>query len=147
MTVELEQTGRQTQKVQLHRTETGRGRFEAVLNNLPAGGYHAKMIAPALPGRVSAADFVVDPPQSELARVQIDAEEMKQAAEVDQGRLLYLQGRFRACSSDLPDGRQVPVESLPPRAALEPLAAAGFVAGIADRGMAAAEAEGDGVAG
>ncbi len=50
VTVELEQTGRQTQKVQLHRTETGRGHFEAVLNNLPAGDYHAKLIAPPLAG-------------------------------------------------------------------------------------------------
>ncbi len=113
VTVELEQIGRQTQKVQLHRTETGRGRFEAVLNNLPAGGYHVKMIAPALPGRVSAADFVVDPPQSERARVQIDAKEMKQAAEVTKGGY-YTYKDISRLLSDLPDGRQVPVESLPP---------------------------------
>ena len=113
VTVELEQIGRQTQKVQLHRTETGRGRFEAVLNNLPAGGYHVKMIAPALPGRVSAADFVVDPPQSERARVQIDAKEMKQAAEVTKGGY-YTYKDISRLLSDLPGGRQVPVESLPP---------------------------------
>ncbi len=38
---------------------------------------------------------------------------MQQAAEADQGALLYLQGRLRLID-DLPAGRQVPVESLPP---------------------------------
>ena len=144
VTVELEQVGRQTQKVQLHRTETGRGHFEAVLNNLPAGGYHAKLISPPLPGQVSAADFVVAPPQTELARVQMDATEMRQAAEADQGTLLHLQGRFRP---DRRFARRPAGAGREPaaRAALEPLAAAGVGAGIADRRMAAAEAEGDGV--
>jgi hypothetical protein len=113
VTVELEQIGRQTQKVQLHRTETGRGRFEIVFSNLPAGGYHARMIAPALAGRVSAADFVVAPPQTELARVAIDATEMRQAAEVTKGHY-YTCKDAQHLIDDLPDGRQVPVESLPP---------------------------------
>ncbi|MGO9113196.1 MAG: hypothetical protein ACLP9L_28515, partial [Thermoguttaceae bacterium] len=113
VTVELEQTGRQTQKVQLHRTETGRGYFEAVMNNLPAGGYHAKMIAPPLPGRVSTADFVVAPPQTELARVQMDATEMQQAAEVTKGHY-YTYKDASHLIDDLPEGLQVPVESLPP---------------------------------
>ena len=111
--VELEQVGRQTQKVPLHRTETGRGYFEAVLNNLPAGGYHAKIIAPPLPGRVSTADFAVAPPQTELARVQMDATEMQQAAEVTKGRY-YTYKDASHLIDDLPEGRQVPVESLPP---------------------------------
>jgi len=112
VTVELEQIGRQTQKVQLHRTETGRGHFEAVLNNLPAGGYHAKLIAPPLPGRVSAADFVVAPPQTELARLQVDASEMRQAAELTKGHYYTCKDASRLID-DLPEGRQVPVESLP----------------------------------
>jgi hypothetical protein len=113
VTVELEQIGRQTQTVQLRRTETSRGHFEVVLNNLPAGGYHAKMIVPALPGRVSAADFLVAPPQTELARVQMDATEMQQAAKVTKGRYYTYKDASRLID-DLPDGRQVPVESLPP---------------------------------
>jgi hypothetical protein len=113
VTVELEQVGRQTQKVPLHRTETGRGYFEAVLNNLPAGGYHAKLIAPPLPGRVSTADFAVAPPQTELARVQMDATEMQRAAELTKGRY-YTHKDASHLIDDLPEGRQVPVESLPP---------------------------------
>ena len=145
MTVELEQIGRQTQKVQLRRTETGRGHFEAVLNNLPAGGYHAKLIAPPLPGRVSAADFVVAPPQTELASVQMDAGEMQQAAEVTKGHYYTYKDASR---SDRRFARRQAGAGREPaaRAALEPLAAAGVGPGVADRRMAAAEAEGDGLA-
>ena len=113
VTVELEQIGRQTQKVQLHRTKTGRGQFEAVLNNLPAGGYHAMMIAPTLPGKVSSTDFVVAPPQTEMARLQMDATEMRQAAEVTKGHY-YTYKDASDLIDALPDGRQVPIESLPP---------------------------------
>ena len=112
VTVELEQIGRQTQKVQLRRMESGRGRFEAVLNNLSAGGYHARLIVPPLPGRVAAADFVVAPPQTELARVQMDATEMRQAAEVTKGHYYTCKDASRLID-DVPIGRQVPVESLP----------------------------------
>jgi uncharacterized membrane protein len=113
VTVELEQSGRQTQKVQLRRTETGRGYFEALLSNLPAGGYHAKLIAPALPGQVSAADFVVAPPQTELARVQMDTTAMQQAAQVTKGHY-YTWKDASSLINDLPDGVQVPVDNLPP---------------------------------
>ena len=144
VTVELEQIGRQTQKVQLHRTETGRGHFEAVLNNLPAGGYHAKMISPPLAGagfggrfrRHSAAD---------RAGPRADGRHRDATGRrSDQGTLLYLQGRLpsdrRLARRPAGAGRESPA-----RAALEPLAAAGVGPGTADRRMAAAEAEGDGV--
>ena len=113
VTVELEQTGRQTQKVQLHRTETGRGYFEAVLNNLPAGEYHAKLIAPPLPGQVSTADFAIAPPQTEMANLQVDATAMQQAAKVTEGHY-YTYKNASQLIDDLPAGRQVPVETLPP---------------------------------
>jgi hypothetical protein len=109
----LEQIGRQTQKVQLHRTETGRGHFEAVLNDLLAGDYHAKMISPPLPGGVLASDFVVRPPQTELVRLQMDAAEMRQAADVTKGHYYTCQDASRLID-DLPAGLQVPIESLPP---------------------------------
>jgi len=113
VTVELEQIGRPTQKVQLHGAESGRGNFQAVLSDLPAGGYHAKIVSPPLPGRVSAADFTVAPPQTELARLQLDVAEMRQAAEVTKGHYYTYKDAPRLVD-DLPDGRQVPAESLPP---------------------------------
>jgi hypothetical protein len=111
--VELVQAGRQTQRVPLRRSESGRGRFEAVLNNLPPGDYHAKVIAPALSGQVSSADFHVVPPQTEMVRLQVNPAEMQQAAEVTKGGY-YTYKDVSRLIDDLPAGRQVPVESLPP---------------------------------
>jgi hypothetical protein len=114
VTIALEQTGRETEKVQLRRdSQTGdRGRFEAVLSNLPAGGYHAKIIAPTVPSDVPVADFVVAPPQSELSRVQMDAVAMQQAAAITKGKYYAFQDAAQL-PTDLPGGRQVPVENLP----------------------------------
>jgi len=113
VTVELEQIGRPTQKVQLRRGETNRGQFEAVFNDLPVGDFHAKMILPALPGRIPSADFAVAPPQTEMAHLQMDAAEMRHAAEVTKGHY-YSYKDAPGLVADLPEGRQVPVESLPP---------------------------------
>ncbi len=113
VTVELEQIGRQTQKVQLHRMDTGRGHFEAVLNNLPAGDYHAKMISPPLGERISAVDFVVTPPPAERTGLRMDATEMKQAATATKGGYYTAKDASRLIEN-LPAGRQVPIESLPP---------------------------------
>ncbi len=113
VTVEVEHSGRQTQSVQLRRTEVGRGQFEALVSNLPQGDYHARLIAPSLPGRVAAADFRVNPPQTELARAEIDAAAMREAAQLTKGDYLTYKDASRLID-DLPAGRQVPVESLPP---------------------------------
>ena len=114
VTIALEQTGRETEKVQLRRdSQMGdRGRFEAVLSNLPAGGYHAKMIAPNLPSGVPAVDFVIAPPQTELTRLQMDAAAMQQAAAMTNGKYYAFQDAARL-PANLPGGRQVPVENLP----------------------------------
>ena len=114
VTISLEQTGRETEKVQLRRAleALDRGRFEAVLSNLPAGGYHAKMIAPTLLSGVPAVDFVVASPQTELTRLQMDAAAMQQAAAMTNGKYYALQDAARL-PADLPGGRQVPVENLP----------------------------------
>jgi hypothetical protein len=114
VTVELEHFGSQTQNVQLHRTETGRGHFEAVLNNLPAGSYHAKIILPPLPpGEVSTADFVVDVSQTELAQVQMDASVMRQAAKVSNGDY-FTPSDAGNMIDKVPAGRLEPGEGLPP---------------------------------
>ena len=117
VTIALMQTGRETEKIQLSRdsragVSADRGRFEAVLSNLPAGGYHAKMIAPSVASDVPAADFVVGPPETELTRVQMDAAAMQQAAALTNGKYYAIQDAVRL-PADLPGGRQVPVENLP----------------------------------
>jgi hypothetical protein len=117
VTIALEQTGRETQRVQLcrdSRANSGaeRGRFEAVVSNLPAGAYHAKMITPSFQSGVPAVDFAVAPPDTELARVQMDTAAMQRAAELTNGKYYNFQDASHL-PADLPGGRQVPVENLP----------------------------------
>lgn len=109
----LEHQGHKTQRVQLHRIEAGRGLFEGLLNPLPAGAYHAWIAAPTLEGRAPAVDFTVAEPQGELARVQMETSELRQAAEITKGRFYTLADADRL-PGDLPEGRQVPIENLPP---------------------------------
>ncbi|MGA2618704.1 MAG: hypothetical protein ABSF26_13910 [Thermoguttaceae bacterium] len=113
VTVVLEHPGHQTRRLQLHRLEAGRGAFEGLLSTLPAGGYHAWIAVPALAGRAPAVDFAVAPPPGELARVQMETAEMRQAAEITKGRCYTLADAGRLLD-DLPEGRQVPIENLPP---------------------------------
>jgi hypothetical protein len=118
VTIELEQPGRQTERVQLRRDARAgdsapRDRFEAALQNLPAGSYHAKMVVPSVTGNVPAADFVVRPPESEKIDVPADAADMRQAAALTNGKYYTIEDVSRL-PGDLPGGRQVPVENLPP---------------------------------
>jgi hypothetical protein len=112
VTVMLESPGRKTEHV-LHRVEAGRGIFEGVLRGLPAGAYHASIAVPAMEGQAPAADFTVAAPQGEMARIQMDAAAMRQAADMTKGRFYALADAGRL-PGDLPEGRQVPIESLPP---------------------------------
>jgi hypothetical protein len=117
VTIALEQTGRETKRVQLRRdaqanSGSARGRFEAVLSDLPAGPYHVKMTTPTFPSSVPAADFVVAPPETELARIQMDTTAMQHAAALTNGKYYSFQDAGRL-PTDLPGGRQVPVENLP----------------------------------
>ena len=86
VTVVVEQSGRQTQRMQLHRTAAGRGVFEGVLDRPAPGDYHAWIAVPALEGQSPAADFTVAPPAGEFAQVRMDAAEMRRAAEQTGGR-------------------------------------------------------------
>lgn len=112
--VVVELPGRQTQRVQLRRTATGRGVFEGVLNRSAPGDYHAWIAAPAVEGQAPAVDFTVTPPAGELAQIRMDSAEMRRAAEETGGRL-YTFETADELLDDLPPGQQVPIETLPPR--------------------------------
>lgn len=118
VTIDLARPGRRTEKVQLRRagqtdSAAQRNRFEAVLQDLAAGSYHARMIVPSVAGNVPAADFIVRPPEIEKINVPIDAADMRQAAALTNGKYYDIQDASRL-PDDLPGGRQVPVENLPP---------------------------------
>ena len=111
VTVVLEHKGHQTRRIQLHRSTAGRGVFEGLVSKPPPGAYHAWV--PAVEGQATAVDFTVAAPPGEFERVEMDAAEMRRAADETKGRYYTFTTAGRLLS-DLPPGRQVPVESLPP---------------------------------
>ncbi len=92
----------------------GRGIFEALVAQPAIGAYHAWVAAPTLEGKAPAADFTVEPQPGETERLQMDGVELRRAAERTKGRFYALADADRL-PDDLPEGRQVPVESLPPK--------------------------------
>ncbi len=111
--VVLERQGRKTERVQLHRSEAGRGTFEGVFDKAPMGSYHGWIALPALEGTAAAVDFTVSPPPGEFARLAMDAAEMRQAAAETKGRFYTFADADRLLA-DLPPGRPATIETLPP---------------------------------
>jgi hypothetical protein len=114
VTVVAEREGHKTERVKLARNATNRGVFEGVVPALGDGSYHLWIATPALEGQAPAADFLVVPPPGEFERVQMDVAELTRAAEETRGRF-YRIGDSRRLAADLPAGRQVPIEALPPK--------------------------------
>ena len=114
VTVVVEHQGHRTRRIKLHRTTAGRGVFEGRLNSPAIGSYHAWIAAGAEEGRATAADFTVVAPPGEFERVRMDAVELREAAQLT-GGAYYTFANAGDLLDDLPPGRQVPVESLPPK--------------------------------
>jgi hypothetical protein len=114
VTVVLEREGLNNERIQLHRNATNRGIFEATKSDAVDGKYHAWMAAPTLEGQAPAADFLVVAPPGEFERVQMDAAELKRAADETRGRF-YRASAVDRLLDDLPPGHQVPIETLPPK--------------------------------
>jgi len=113
VTVVVEQEGRQTRRVQLHRSGD-RGMFEGLLGQLPIGNFHAWIAVPTMAGRAPAVDFAVLAPPGEFEHVQTDTAALQQAAKETEGRYYTLQTASRLLA-DLPVGRQIAIQSLPPK--------------------------------
>ena len=109
----LENQGHQTHRIQLHRRENRRGVFEGVLEHVVTGTYHAWVAVPASEGRPPAVEFNVVAPLGEFAELRMEAGEMRRAAEATQGHY-YDFSTAAQLPDDLPEGRQVPFETLPP---------------------------------
>jgi hypothetical protein len=114
VTVVLEHQGHKTRRIQLHRTGVGQGNFEGAVAAIPEGKYHAWVAIPAMEGPAPAVDFSVAAPPGEFERVQMDKVALEQAADRTGGRFYTFETAGRLLS-DLPPGRQVPIESLPPK--------------------------------
>jgi hypothetical protein len=129
--VVVEREGGQRQTLALHRHATDRGTFEGSAGQLTDGKYRVWISAPALGREPAAAQFTVSAPPGELARQEMDAAGLREAARLSQGKF-YTFATAGRLLADLPRGRQVRIESLPPRPIWNaPILAALFVGIIA----------------
>lgn len=113
--VMLTQQGRGQRRVMLRRAALDRGVFAADVANLATGKYHAWISDPATDGMAPSADFEIITPDTELTRLTVDAADLRRAAEISGGRY-YTYETAEEILKDLPAGRQVRIEPLPPRA-------------------------------
>jgi len=113
VTVVLEREGSKRQQITLRRDAIDRGIFEGVASNLADGSYRAWVAAPTLEGRPPSQRFSVVAPPGEHARLEMDAADLQLAAKTSQGRFYTIKTANRLMK-DLPRGRQVRIESLPP---------------------------------
>lgn len=113
VTVALEPSGQARQLVKLPRHPTVAGVFEATLPQLPEGEHEVLLVEPQPVGASAATRFSIVAPPGEMARTEMDAAALRNAAELTGGRF-YTISTASQLLSDLPVGRRVPVESLPP---------------------------------
>jgi von Willebrand factor type A domain len=115
VTVMLERGGQSQarQTLTLHRSGSNRGVFETTLVNPHDGNYHVWMTEPTLLSGQPATDFQVLPPKGETARLEMDADQLRQAAEMTKGHF-YTFATSGDLLKDLSPGKPEPLERLPP---------------------------------
>ncbi len=127
----VEADGGQRRQIVLHRHQSERGLFEGSAGSLPEDRYRASIVTPALDDASAIARFAVATLSPELARTQMDGEALREAAKASLGKY-YTTATASKLLLDLPPGRAVRIESLPPRPLWNaPIAAGVFVALIA----------------
>lgn len=113
VTVIVEREGAKNERLQLHRNAGDRGVFEGIISRPADGACHVWVAAPTLPGDAPAADFRVVAPPGERARWQTDVAALRRAASDTRGRS-YNIATAGQLLKDLPQGRQVKTDPLPP---------------------------------
>ncbi len=127
VTLMLEREEGQRKSLTLHRDAAARGVFAGSVSNLAEGRYRVWMASPTLEGKPPATQFSVIEPPGERNRLETDLADLRAAAEKTQGRF-YTFATASKLIDDLPAGRQVRIESMPPEAVWNyPLLAAAFV--------------------
>ncbi len=109
----LERQQGRRQRINLQRDAVRRGVFGGTASNLTEGTYRVWVVVPRLDGKPPTWRFTVVPPPGEQAKLMMDAADLKQAAQTSEGKF-YTLGSADRLLADLPQGRQVRIESLPP---------------------------------
>jgi hypothetical protein len=115
VTAILEHSSGRRRNIRFVRDGTHRGVFQADVSELADGDYRAWLATPVVGGEPPALRFEIIAPRGERARLEMDAADLRLAAERSSGKFYTLQDVERL-TRDLPPGRQVRVQTLPPRA-------------------------------
>ena len=113
VTVVVQHPNEKNRRVQLQRNATSRGIFEGVLTGTTEGSYHVWMATPSSESEAPAVDFLVVAPPGELEILRMDVAELAETARRTRGQF-YQIATAGQLIEDLPPGRQIPIESLPP---------------------------------
>ena len=109
----IEQQGGRQQTLPLRRNNINRGVFEGRLQDAEQGRFRAWIVSASQSGQGPAVDFDVAAPPGEYERTEMNESEMREAATATGGRF-YLVTDVDDLVQDLPEGRQIVVESLQP---------------------------------
>jgi hypothetical protein len=112
-TVLVDAAGQVRRRVTLRRNPAMEGVFEGAVTNLPDGQYEAVLEHPPSPGIPPATPFSVVALPGELAETEMDAAALAFAAETTRGKF-YTIADVDRLPAELPAGRRVPRENLPP---------------------------------
>ncbi|MCO6456140.1 MAG: hypothetical protein J5I93_12645 [Pirellulaceae bacterium] len=107
-----QELGRRRQLV-LRRDDAGRSVFEGTLSDLPEGRYRAWLATPTVEGQPPSRRFEIVAPPGEQTRLEMDSADLQLAARQSRGKF-YTLATAGDLLNDLPPGRQVRIEPLPP---------------------------------
>ncbi len=113
VTILIGSAGRARRRINLHRNPAAAGVFEGSLVDFAEGQYEAVMAEPQLPGDPPATRFAVVAPPGELSKLEMDVATLTAAAETTGGRFYTIENANRL-PAELPAGRRVPLDNLPP---------------------------------
>ncbi len=111
--VVVEQEGGKRRQIRMSRGSIGRAVFEAEVTGLVDGRYRAWLATPTLDGQPPSTEFEIAPPLGEQARIQMEQAELARTAKLTGGKFYYLEN-LGGLLDDLPEGRKVRIESMPP---------------------------------
>jgi hypothetical protein len=113
VTLAVESPGKTRRRVTLYRIPSVEGMFTGTFSDFAPGEYEMTLVDPQVPGEPPDLSVKVAEPPGELARPMMDAAALIAAAESTRGEFYTLAGADRL-AGDLPAGRRMPLENLPP---------------------------------
>jgi hypothetical protein len=131
VSVIVQRSGGRKHQVTLRRDTTRRGTFDGTISDLPDGQYRVWLATAG--DQATPRYFTIAAPPGEQARIVMDSTDLRRAAKTSQGKFYTLRGSSvshpaHRLPADLPRGRRVTIESLPPTPIWNsPLIAGAFV--------------------